>query len=169
MTMEPLELITKIALLILFVALSALCIYIIISLKRLTASIKNIEENVDTISCELKPVLENASVVSSNMKDITSGVKNQVEKLGSVVDSVKDTADSIIELEQKAQKQIEGHVFDVLNLISSITKGVKSFLATLKRTNGSSSRHMKHPDEDRGKTGRHLKSYSPLDSSEEDF
>lgn len=169
MTVEQLEIISKIALLILFVALSVLCIYVIISLKKLTASIKKIEDNVDEISGKLSPVLKNAAVVSSNMKDITTNAKTQVEKLGSVVDSVKDTADSIIELERKAQRQIEGHVFDFLNIIASISKGVKTFLTTLKRTNGSSNLPEKHQDEERGKSGRQLKSYSPLDSSEEEY
>jgi uncharacterized protein YoxC len=166
--MESLELISKIALIALFAALTVLCIYVIVSLRKLTSALQNIEHNVEDISEKLSPVLENAAVVSSNLKEITTGAKVQVEKLGSVVDSVKDTADSIIELEQKAQKQIEGHVFDILNLISSISKGVKTFLTTLKRTNGSSSQPAKHLGEE-GKTGRHLKSYSPLDSSEEEF
>jgi uncharacterized protein Yka (UPF0111/DUF47 family) len=66
-----------------------------------------------------------------------------VAKVDDIVDSFKDTADSIIRFEQKAQKEIEGQLFETINLISAITKGVKTFFTFLSSSKNGSPRKLK--------------------------
>lgn len=152
--MNELESFVRIAEIILFFALTILAIYLIISLKRITASIYTIQKNVETLEKNLEPVLKNAQVVTGNMVEITSGIRSQVEKVDSIVSSVKNTADSIIELERKAQRQIETQFFDSLNFISAILKGAKTFFSYFSNSNS--------------KPRKRISSYSSLDSSSEE-
>ena len=75
--------------------------------------------------------------ISNDIKEISGTLKEQVTKVEGIVDSVKDTTDSIIEFERKVQKEVETNVFDTLNMISAISKGVKSFWGTMSSKNGS--------------------------------
>jgi uncharacterized protein YoxC len=122
--MEGLGSYVLVAEIILFVALAALAIYLIFAIKKIVRSVETIEKNIDEIQRKANPVLENVSV-------ITGEIKMQMGKVNDIVESVKNTTDSIVEFEQKAQKQIEGPVFESLNLVSSVYAGIKTFLHRL--------------------------------------
>ncbi|HJY63554.1 MAG TPA: DUF948 domain-containing protein [Ignavibacteria bacterium] len=161
--MAELDIVVKIAEIILFVVLAILGIYLIFSVKKIDRAADNIDksiekmsQNLDDLKIKLEPLLDNAVVIQSDIKDITANIKGQVAKVDSIVDSVKDTADSIIHFEQKAQKEIEGQVFETINLISAITKGIKTFFTYLSTSKNGSPRK--------------IKSYSSGDDSpEEDY
>ena len=162
--MAELDLAVKIAEIILFVVLAILGIYLISSVKKINRAADNIDktvekmgQNFDDLKIKLEPLLDNAGVIQSDIMEITSNVKGQVAKVDGIVDSFRDTADSIIKFEQKAQREIEGQVFETINLISAITKGVKTFFTYL-----SASKNGSHH--------RKIKSYSSEESStEEDY
>lgn len=156
--MQPLDIVLVIAEIVLFVILSILGIYLIVSVKKLTKSVESIEKNVDEIQKNAAPVLENAVVVSGNVKEITESLKVQVGKLNGIIESVKDTTDSIVDFEQKTQKRIEYQLDETINFVSAFVKGIKTFWSALK---GSSKRLPRN---------NHYKSYSPIaDTSEEDI
>jgi uncharacterized protein YoxC len=125
--MQPLDTIVTIAEIILFAVLIILCIYLIFSIKRITRSIANIEANTDELIKKVDPVLDNALFITNNVKDISTELKAGVGKVDTIVDSVKATTDSMIQFEQRTQKEIEGHVFNTLNFISAIVKGFRAF------------------------------------------
>ena len=156
--MQPLDTIVMIAEIILFAVLIILCIYLIISLKRITRSIEHIESNTDEIVKRAEPVLENALFITNNVKDISTGLKTQVAKVDIMVDSVKAPADSMIQFEQRTQKEIEGHVYDTLNFISAIVKGFRAFSSSISNLRSSLPRRNR------------IRSHSPIiESSEEDL
>ncbi len=156
--MQPLDSILIIAEIILFVILSILGIYLIVSVKKLTRSVESIEKNVEELQKNAAPVLENAVIVSGNVKEITDSLKGQVGKINEIIETVKDTTDSIINFEQKTQKKFEYQLDETFNFVSAIVKGVKTFWSALA---GSSKRLPRN---------NHYKSYSPIaDTSEEDF
>jgi uncharacterized protein YoxC len=153
---ETLDIIVLIAEIILFAVLAVLGIYLIVSLKRINGTVEKVQKDVESIQRKVEPVLENAQVISSNVAEITTNVKAQVTKVETIVDSVKERADSIMEFEKNTQREVEVQVNNVLNLVSSINTGVKTFLSALTGTRNS------HP----GKQ----KSYTPLSElSDEDF
>ncbi|HEY3251375.1 MAG TPA: DUF948 domain-containing protein [Ignavibacteria bacterium] len=167
--MQELDLLVKIAEIILFAALTILCIYLIVSVKKITKTADNINVTVETLGknfeelkSKVEPLIVTTNAITADVKDITTDIKTQVSKVDDIVDSFKDTADSIIQFEQKAQREIEVQVFDTINLISAITKGVKTFFTYFSASKNGSPRL--------SSTGRQNKSYSSSeDSSEEDF
>lgn len=122
--MENLSSFVLAAEIILFLALAVLAVYLIFAIKKIVRSVEMIETNVDELQKKASPVLDNVNV-------ITGEVKLQMGKVNDIVDSVKNTTDSIIEFEKKAQKQIEGPVFESLNLVTSIYTGIKTFFNRL--------------------------------------
>lgn len=159
--MQDLDLAVKIAEIILFAVLAVLGIYLIVSVKKITRSVEKLESNFDELKIKAEPILNDAAVITADLKKvsgdvsgITADVKEQVVKVSGVVDSFKDTADSIIRFEQKAQTEIETQVFDAINLISAFTRGVKTFMGALTGKNG---------------TPRKMRSYSSYKDSEEDL
>lgn len=148
--MAELDLLVKIAEVILFVVLAVLGIYLIVSVKKITRTTDNLDKtveklgnNLDELKAKIEPLIDNTSAITGDIKDITSDIKSQVAKVDDIVDSFKDTADSIIRFEQKAQLEIEGQLFDTINLISAITKGVKTFFTFLSSSKNGSPRNLK--------------------------
>lgn len=157
--------ISGIAVIVLYAALIALVIYLIIALRRIVSAFNNIngavismEQKVDLIATKAEPLIENSLVISGDLKDISSNFKIQSERISGIVDSVKDTTDSIIDFEQKVQKEVETNVFDSLNMIASVSRGVKTFWEALSgsyRSNGKNSK------------SKRLRSESPVESEED--
>jgi len=147
--MQELDTILKIAEIVLFIALAIAAVYLIVSLKKITKAVDNMERNVSELETKMSPVLDNAAVISGNMVEITTSVKGQMAKVDTIVDSVKERADSLIDFEKKAQRELETHVFDSLNFVSAVVTGVKTFASRIKsRSNGKSSRKVREYLED---------------------
>lgn len=143
--MQDLDLAVKIAEIVLFVVLAVLGVYLIISVKKITRIAEKVEKDIEEVKAKAMPVLDDAAVITGEFRKvsadvtaitadisaITTDVKTQVAKVSGVVDRFKNTAESIIEFEQKAQREVESQVFDALNLVTSVTKGVKTFISSL--------------------------------------
>lgn len=136
--MQELEFISGIAVVALYVALIALVIYLIRAIKRIVSAIDNInstidniESKVDHITTKTEPLIENSLLITNDIKEISSNLKIQSAKINGIVDTVKDTTDSIVNFEQKVQREVETNVFDALNMVSAVSKGIKSFLNVL--------------------------------------
>jgi uncharacterized protein YoxC len=146
--MQELNFISGIAVIALYIALIALVIYLIRAIKRIVSAvdninsaIDNIESKVDHISTKTEPLIDNSLLISNDIKEISANLKIQAAKVNGIVDSVKDTTDSIVNFEQKVQKEVETNVFDALNMVNAVSKGIKSFLNVISSSrNGSSSR-----------------------------
>lgn len=151
--MQEVNLVSGIALIALFIALIALVIYLIIALKRIVGAIDNIngaidniEKKIDHITTKAEPLIDNSLLISNDIKEISENLKIQSQRVTGIVDSVKDTTDSIIEFEQKVQKDVESNVFDALNMVSAVTRGVKTFIGAFSGShhNGSSKKSKSH-------------------------
>ncbi len=129
--MQPLDSIVLIAEIVLFVVLSILSIYVIMTLRKVTSSIERIEKNFDELQQKAAPVLENALVITGNVKEISTDVKNNIDVLDTLVGSVKDRTESLLEFEKNAQDKIEFQVNNTLNLISAISTGIRTFFTAL--------------------------------------
>ncbi len=148
--MDSVNLISGIVVIVLYAALIALVIYLIIALKRIVGAIENInqtvdkmEQKIDHIAAKAEPLIDNSLIISKDISEITGNIKTQIVKVEGIVDSVKDTTDSIIDFEQKVQKEVETNVFDTLNMIASLSKGIKTFLGALSGSKNGSPRKMR--------------------------
>ncbi len=138
--MSELDIIVRIAEIILFVALSVLAVYMIVSVKKITASVEKMNSTADELKKKLDPVLENSAILSADLIDVTSGIKKQVQKVDGIVDSVKGAADSLVEFEQRAQREVETQFYDSINFISSVVSAVKKFVSVISGSHNGSPR-----------------------------
>ena len=136
--MQEVQFISGIAVIALYVALIALVIYLIRAIKRIVSAvdninstIDNIEAKVDHIATKTEPLIENSLLITNDIKEISSNLKIQSAKINGIVDTVKDTTDSMVNFEQKVQKEVETNVFDALNMVNAVSKGIKSFLSVI--------------------------------------
>ncbi|HMT11341.1 MAG TPA: DUF948 domain-containing protein [Ignavibacteria bacterium] len=148
--MQELEFISGIAVIALYVALIALVIYLIWALKRIVSAIDNINSTIDNIESKVEqittktePLIENSLLITNDIKEISTNLKVQSAKINGIVDTVKDTTDSIVGFEQKVQKEVETNVFDALNMVNAVSKGVKAFLGVVSGSKNGSYRRNK--------------------------
>ncbi len=148
--MQELSIVSQIAVIALYVALIALVIYLIRAIKRIVSAvdninstIDNIEAKVDHITTKTEPLIENSLLITNDIKEISSNLKIQSAKINGIVDTVKDTTDSMVNFEQKVQKEVETNVFDALNMASAVSKGIKSFLSVISGSRNGSYKNKK--------------------------
>jgi uncharacterized protein YoxC len=149
--MQELNLISGITVVVLYSALIALVIYLIIAIKRIVSAVDNInstidnmEKKVDHIATKAEPLIDNSLIISNDLKEISSSLRIQTAKVEGIVDSVRDTTDSIIEFEQKVQKEVETNVYDTLNMIAALSKGVRTFFSAITGTGSGNGSHSKN-------------------------
>lgn len=148
--MQEIQFISGIAVIALYVALIALVIYLIRAIKRIVSAvdningaIDNIESKVDHITTKTEPLIDNSLLISNDIKEISANLKIQSAKINGIVDTVKDTTDSMVNFEQKVQKEVETNVFDALNMASAVSKGIKSFLSVISGSRNGSYKYKK--------------------------
>ncbi|MBZ0203939.1 MAG: DUF948 domain-containing protein [Ignavibacteria bacterium] len=136
--MQEVNLVSGITAIALYIALIALVIFLIIAIKRIVGAIDNInraidniEKKVDHITSKAEPLIDNTFLISNDIKEISANLSIQSLKINGIVDSVKDTTDSIIDFEQKVQKEVETNVFDTLNMVTAVSRGIKTFIGVL--------------------------------------
>jgi uncharacterized protein YoxC len=118
---------------ILLIAASALCIYLIIYFNRITKSVSSIEANIKNLVEEIKPLIETTTALSNNINDITESAKSQVDVAKSIVTDVKDRVDLILGFEEKIREGVEGPVIGLIKNLSAITRGIETFWKTYKK------------------------------------
>ena len=118
---------------ILLLAASALCIFLIIYFNRITKSITRIENNLDNVTAEIKPLIESTTALSNNINEITEGAKDQLDISKRIITDVKDRVDLILNYEEKIREGVEGPVFGLIKNLSAISKGIDTFWKTFKK------------------------------------
>jgi uncharacterized protein YoxC len=118
---------------ILLIAASVLCVYLIIYFNRITRSISSIEVNVKNLVEEIKPLLESTTALSNNINEITESAKSQVDMAKGIVTDVKDRVDLILGFEERIREGVEGPVIGLIKNLSAITKGIETFWKTYKK------------------------------------
>lgn len=118
---------------ILLLAASALCVFLIIYFNRITKSITQIESNIKNFTTELKPLIESTTALSDHINEITEGARDQLDITKNIVTDVKDRVDVILNYEEKIREGIEGPVFGLIKNLSAISKGIETFWKTFKK------------------------------------
>ena len=118
---------------ILLLAASVLCVFLIIYFNRITKSITRIEDNIKNLTTEIKPLIESTTALSNNINEITEGAKEQLDISKSIVTNVKDRVDVILNYEEKIREGIEGPVFGLIKNLSAISRGIETFWRTFKK------------------------------------
>lgn len=122
--MESVLVITQI---LLFLCLSALCVYLIVVLLRVRDILSNVEKDLKEMTSRAIPILENMEYITSRVKSITENIDEQVMTVRESISSVKVIADNIVALERKVQDRIEGPILDTVAFVASVFNGVRTF------------------------------------------
>jgi uncharacterized protein YoxC len=119
--------ILTIAEIILLLSASALCIYLIMYIGRITRAVEDMKTEIQKISDNLKPLLNSLQTLSYSLLSISDDIKNQVGKVRWVVDEVKSRVDSILNFENKIKETIENPVQNIKDNIGAWRAGFTAF------------------------------------------
>ena len=104
---------------------SVLSIYLIVTIIRVRDILKQIEQDIREISSKAIPVFENLEVITARIKSVTANIEEQVEMVGQTIRSVKGISDNIVEFQQRIQEKVQEPIFEALNILSSIIRGIR--------------------------------------------
>ena len=113
-------------------ALTVLCIYIIIVLIRLRNTLTLVENDIRELTSKAIPVFNNLEVITDKIKNVTDNIEEQVELTKSSIRSIKEIADNIVTLERKVQEKIEEPILEAVGTIAAVVNGVRAFIARLR-------------------------------------
>ncbi|MDH3269641.1 MAG: DUF948 domain-containing protein [Ignavibacteria bacterium] len=118
---------------IVLILISALVIFLIVYLGKITRSIQDLQKDISKISDKLEPLLYSLSEVTTKLSDLGDKANRQLEATKGIVFSVKERVEKILEFEEKIRAGIEGPVMGVVNQFKAISNGVSTFLSYLKK------------------------------------
>lgn len=118
--------IKDIFLIILLASGSALCIALIIYLKKIIGSINRIEGAVNNLMLRVDPILNQTNQLMDKVNFITEQAKSPVQDAREIVDEVKERVDMILGLEENIRT-------GVVNNYNKISNAIKAFVHTYKR------------------------------------
>ncbi len=127
MNESDLNIITGIAELVLFVTLSVLAVYLIISLKKFLFSISKIESEVIEITNQLVPVISDMKFVTEDLKEISERAKVQFNKIEDVSENVINKGQAVVNTLDTINFHSKNFLDNGLNFISAISNGYRTF------------------------------------------
>ena len=111
-----------------YTAITVLCVTLLIVLFRMRRILDLVEVNLRQISAKAMPVLSNLEVITDRIRTVVESVGDQVDTLKETIISLRDVASNILAFEQRVQQQIEEPVMSAVESITSIFKGIQSFI-----------------------------------------
>jgi uncharacterized protein YoxC len=121
------ESVLVIAQILLFLCLSALCVYLIVILLRVRDILNNVEKDLKEMTSRAIPILENMEFITARVKSITESIDDQVMIVRESISSMKQIADNVVALERKVQDRIEGPLLESVAFVASVFNGVRTF------------------------------------------
>ena len=117
---------------VVLVLISALVIFLIVYLGKITRSIEFLQKDISKLSDRLEPLVTSLSELTTKLSDISDQAKVQLEATKGIVFKVKNRVETILEFEEKIRAGIDGPISGLLNQIKAISNGVNTFLNYLK-------------------------------------
>jgi len=118
---------------VVLILISALVIFLIVYIGKITRSIEFLQKDISKLSDKLGPLLTSLSEVTLKLSDLGDQAKKQLDATKGIIFSVKDRVEKILEFEEKIRAGIEGPISGFLNQIKAISNGVNTFLSYLKK------------------------------------
>ncbi len=112
---------------LLFLCLSALCIYLVVVLLRVRDILANVEKDLKEVTSRTLPVLENMEYITARVKSIAENIDDQVMMVRDSITSMKQITDNVVAMERKVQDRLEGPILDTVAFVASVFNGVRTF------------------------------------------
>lgn len=117
--------IIDILLAVLILAAIALCIYLVISLKKLNESLKIMQEDVHDLYENTVPLLKNLTEISERATKVTSEAEHYWQDISSSVEKVKDKISGFGKSSGATSPQ--NPIEDFIQNLRAITRGITAF------------------------------------------
>lgn len=121
-----------IAQLLALVAVTAVCVFLIVVLIRVKEMLSNLERDIRAVTERTMPVLENMDYITARVKNISDNIDDQVMMVRESMGSIREVADNVVALERKIQTRLEGPILDTVALVAALFKGVRTFTERLR-------------------------------------
>ncbi|MBK7868909.1 MAG: hypothetical protein IPJ75_18990 [Ignavibacteriales bacterium] len=118
---------TEIFQVILYLSASALCVALIVYLKKLTDSVQQMQKDLGELTNKFEPLIDSLQTLSGTLQHTTSEVNEQLEKTGWVIDQVKMRLESLFSFEEKVKESLESPVDTLLTNLTALKGGVLAF------------------------------------------
>lgn len=132
-TLQITQIIINIIIMLLFIGLVILVFGLIKQAKKINEKIDGFSKDLSDIKPKISDSIDKINSLTENVNKIAINVNDKVDVLGTVVDNVKDTAESILAFERKIQSTIEPPVMETLNTVTAVSVGVKTFIDSWKK------------------------------------
>lgn len=116
--------IIDIALIILILSASALCIYLIISLKQLNQTLSGVQKDVHDLVDKAIPTLENINEITDKANSVSSDAKQHWDEVSDAIYSMKNKVSNF-----KLTDTFDRRDNPIQNLIANLTAVVKGITA----------------------------------------
>ena len=127
--MTPIEILTAIVLTL----ISALVVFVIVYIGRITRSIQHMQVDISNLSDRLEPLLTSLNDLTLKLNELGDEAKNQLDVTKGLVFSVRNRVEDILAFEEKIRTGIDGPISGILNQIKAVSNGVNTFLSYLKK------------------------------------
>jgi uncharacterized protein YoxC len=122
-------------LIILIISASALCIALIFYLARITRSFNAMQKDLKEISTNFNPLINSVSELTEKLSIITESAQSQLDVSRSIIYSIKERVDTILELEEKVRSGIEVPLLSIVKNLKAISNGVSTFFSYFRKDN----------------------------------
>jgi uncharacterized protein YoxC len=109
------------------VAVTVVCVFLVMVLIRVRDMLSSIERDIKAVTERTMPVLENIDYIAARVKNITDSVDDQVLMVRESMGSIREIADNVVDLERKVQARLEGPILDTVAFVAALFKGVRTF------------------------------------------
>lgn len=112
---------------ILLLSASVLCIALVIYLKQITKSVKEISNDIQELTGQIKPLIISTTELSNKLSSVADQAKNQLNVTKEMVNNVKEHVDALLSIEEKIRGGIEKPVLSLINNLSAVVNGIEAF------------------------------------------
>lgn len=127
------ETVVQIFSVLLLIAASVLCVYLIIYLKKIVEDISDIRKDINQLSQNLLPLVDSLQNLSNSIIEVSEDVQSQIDKVRWIFDEVKERFEKLFLLEQRMKNAVEVPANNLINNLQAIKKGVSTFFSTMKK------------------------------------
>jgi uncharacterized protein YoxC len=121
----------EILLIILILTATALCLFVIVSLKKMNQQIEQLQKDVKQVVEKTIPVLNNINEVTIRVNRVVSEVEDYWDEIDRSIRKIKDKVSNFTSL--KLLNDAENPTVDLIKNLKALSKGVSAFWREFRR------------------------------------
>lgn len=106
---------------------AALCISLIIQIRKITDSVRKIQQDIHSVSQQLPPVIASVRELVSSVNSVAEETRQQLHEIRWISAEVRKKVEALIMLEAKITEFVEGPVASVWDRVKNFKTNVSEF------------------------------------------